>query len=74
MQGASMAILFNEQPGESVKISWRAVPGIDVSTLASSFGGGGHTAAAGADVPGNLDDVMREVLMRSKAYLQNMIR
>lgn len=74
MQGALMAILFNEQPGESVKISWRAVPGIDVSTLASNFGGGGHTAAAGADVPGSLDEVMREVLMRSKAYLLNMIR
>jgi len=74
MQGSSMAILFNEQPGNSVKISWRAVPGIDVSALASSFGGGGHTAAAGADVPGSLDDVMQDVLTRSKTYLLNTIQ
>lgn len=69
MKGAQMAIIFVEQPGGSVKVSWRSVPGVNVSVLAEIFGGGGHAAAAGADMPGSLLDVIQEVLARSKAYL-----
>lgn len=73
MQGALIAIIFVEQPGGSVKISWRSVPGVDVSRLASKFGGGGHAAAAGADVPGDLATVMEQVLTKSKSYLANRL-
>lgn len=71
MQGAAMAIIFVEQPGGFIKVSWRSVPGVDVSSLAGSFGGGGHTAAAGAEVTGDLASVMQDVLMKSKVYLEN---
>jgi phosphoesterase RecJ-like protein len=37
---ASVAIMFVEQGKEKVKVSWRAIPGLDISKLALSFGGG----------------------------------
>lgn len=69
MQGAKMAIIFVEQKGGTVKVSWRSVPGVNVSVLAESFGGGGHAAAAGADISGSLEETINRVLVQSKAYL-----
>src|SRR5262249_8264668 len=38
-----VGMIFVEQHDNHVKISWRALqPGIDVSKIAKSFGGGGH--------------------------------
>lgn len=64
-----ICVLFVQQNDERVKISWRSVAGIDVSVLAFQFGGGGHAAAAGADVSGSMDAVRELVLNRTKAYL-----
>lgn len=64
-----VCVLFVQQNDERVKISWRSVAGIDVSVLAFQFGGGGHAAAAGADVSGSMDAVRELVLNRTKAYL-----
>jgi phosphoesterase RecJ-like protein len=55
-------VVFSEQPHGEVKVSWRASPGIDVSNVALDFGGGGHPAAAGAMIKGDLDSVQRLVL------------
>ncbi|MDZ4158734.1 MAG: DHH family phosphoesterase, partial [Anaerolineaceae bacterium] len=46
-----IVVLFVEQKGGHVKVSWRAQPGLDVSQIALRFNGGGHPAAAGADIP-----------------------
>jgi phosphoesterase RecJ-like protein len=62
-------LVFLEQPNERVKISWRSRPGLDVSRLAVRFGGGGHRNAAGADVPGLLENVMPAVLEATRAAL-----
>jgi phosphoesterase RecJ-like protein len=60
-------MIFVEQTNNHVKISWRAlVPGIDVSKVAKHFKGGGHAAAAGADIPGELDAVQKEVLKTTR--------
>jgi len=59
---ALVSILFVEQKNNSVKVSWRSVKGIDVSELANKFGGGGHESAAGADIPGKMEDVRAAVL------------
>lgn len=64
-----IVILFNEQKGGTVKVSWRSQPGYDVSQIAFNFGGGGHSAAAGADIPGTLDDVQNRVLEATRAVL-----
>lgn len=57
-----VAVIFVEQPDGSVKVSWRANGGIDVSGIAQNFGGGGHRAAAGATLPGPLAEVQGIVL------------
>ena len=71
IDGFKVAVLFVEQHKNRVKISWRALdPGIDVAQIAVKFGGGGHAAAAGADVEGTLDEVRREVLRTTKQMLR----
>jgi phosphoesterase RecJ-like protein len=70
IHGNKVGMIFVEQSDNHVKISWRALEeGIDVSPIAKQFGGGGHAAAAGADVPGSLDDIQPLVLKATKEGL-----
>lgn len=68
---AQIAMIFVEQENGSVKVSWRAIEGLDVSRIAFEFGGGGHAAAAGADIPGSLQDVQERVLKATRLLLDN---
>jgi phosphoesterase RecJ-like protein len=68
---SSIAIIFVEQEGGAVKVSWRSHSGIDVSGIAHSFGGGGHAAASGADIKGELVDVQRDVIMATKKLIKD---
>jgi phosphoesterase RecJ-like protein len=70
IEDATVVVVFVEQPKQQVKISWRSKPGIDVSHLATQFGGGGHAAAAGAMIDGGLDDVRRRVLEATRKLMQ----
>ncbi len=71
IDGFKVGMIFVEQTKNRVKVSWRALePGIDVSSIASRFGGGGHAAAAGADVEGALEDVRNNVLQSTKEMLR----
>lgn len=66
IDGNKVGMVFVEQPNNHVKISWRALqPGIDVSPIAKHFNGGGHAAAAGADIEGNLVDIQKEALKKT---------
>src|SRR6266545_3627464 len=70
INGNKVGMVFVEQSDKHVKISWRALEdGIDVSPIAKQFGGGGHAAAAGADIPGALNDVQPVVLKVTRDYL-----
>ena len=70
INGQKVGMVFVEQSDNHVKISWRALqPGIDVSPVAKFFKGGGHAAAAGADIEGNLIDIQREVLAKTREFL-----
>lgn len=69
VSGLLVVVLFIQQAPGRVKVSWRSAEGIDVSTIAFEFGGGGHSAAAGADVEGSLDEVVGQVLKRTKQLL-----
>jgi phosphoesterase RecJ-like protein len=69
---ASIAMIFVEQSPNEVKISWRAKPGYDVSGIALAFGGGGHAAAAGADVMDSLQNVQPAVITQTKQLLYNI--
>jgi len=63
---AKIIILFVEQSSESVKVSWRGKPGMDVSRIAESFGGGGHVLASGATINSSLKNVIPTVLEATK--------
>lgn len=70
IHGMKVGMIFVEQSDKHVKISWRALEdGIDVSPIAKQFGGGGHTAAAGADIPGSLDEIQPVVLKATRESL-----
>ena len=65
-----VGMVFVEQANNHVKISWRALdPSVDVSPVAKYFKGGGHAAAAGADIEGSLSDVQKEVLQKTRELL-----
>lgn len=66
---ADIAVIFVERNDGKVKISWRAVPGLNVAGLAAAFGGGGHAPAAGAEVAGSLAEVEAQVLAATRALL-----
>jgi len=48
------------------------VVGVDVSELAREVGGGGHKAAAGADVEGNSERIQENVIKSSERYLKEL--
>lgn len=72
IEEVDIAIIFVEQANGSVKVSWRAQKGIDVSQIASNFGGGGHKPAAGAQIEGELELVKMEVLEATRKYLKSL--
>jgi phosphoesterase RecJ-like protein len=70
IDGNKVGMIFVEQSDNHVKISWRALePGIDVSQVAKHFKGGGHAAAAGADIPGGLNEIQPLVLKTTQEML-----
>jgi bifunctional oligoribonuclease and PAP phosphatase NrnA len=73
IEEAAVAMVFVEQNNGIVKVSLRAQPGIDVSKIALGFGGGGHKAAAGAQLEGTLDEVQEKVLQATRTLLAGTI-
>lgn len=70
IDGNKVGMIFVEQSDNHVKVSWRALePGIDVSQVAKHFTGGGHAAAAGADIPGDLNEIQPLVLRTTQEML-----
>ncbi|HSM24691.1 MAG TPA: DHH family phosphoesterase, partial [Anaerolineaceae bacterium] len=72
IQEISVSILFVEQSNGSVKVSWRAKPGINISTLAQELGGGGHPAAAGVEMKGMLVDIQNIVIEKTLNLLDGL--
>jgi phosphoesterase RecJ-like protein len=67
--GTRMALFFRDLGHDRVKVSFRSIGGTDVNAFARQFGGGGHAKAAGALIPGSLDEVRRTVIGAARAYL-----
>ncbi|MES2571858.1 MAG: bifunctional oligoribonuclease/PAP phosphatase NrnA [Verrucomicrobiota bacterium] len=63
IEGVIVAAFIEELPGNKVRISLRSKdPRLDVAKICASFGGGGHTLAAGARIDGTLAEVEAKVL------------
>lgn len=72
IRDVDVILVFIEQTKERVKVSWRALPGFDVSKIALKFGGGGHKAAAGAEIEGRLQNVQNEVLRATRTLFDEI--
>lgn len=62
LRGVDVGLLFIEQRRGGIKLSLRSRSGFDCARLASRYGGGGHRAAAGANLPDPLSERIPQVL------------
>jgi bifunctional oligoribonuclease and PAP phosphatase NrnA len=67
--GTRMALFFRDLGHNKVKVSLRSVGGTDVNAFARQFGGGGHSKASGAMLPGTLDQVRDLVVEAARTTL-----
>lgn len=75
IEPVEVACVFEEITPELTRVSLRSKsPEIDVSRVASQFGGGGHTAAAGARIAGSPASTQRRVLAALKSLLRSTPR
>jgi phosphoesterase RecJ-like protein len=68
--GTEVAVIFVEQQTGGFKISFRSRSKVDCSKLSQTFKGGGHKAAAGAFVEGDLKTVQHQVLDAVRAAMR----
>jgi phosphoesterase RecJ-like protein len=76
-KGVEVSALLKEMPVDGgwrvVKVSMRSRPGphgVDVCSVAESFGGGGHRHAAGFELQGSLPEVRETVVERLRRELK----
>lgn len=70
LENIDISVLFNEQKGDKVKVSWRSNDKYDVTVIAMIYKGGGHPRAAGATVDGKLDEVIECVLGETRKVMK----
>jgi len=66
-----VVLLLRATAEGTCRVSMRSKTDFDVEALARQFGGGGHVRAAGAEVPGALDDVELRLVSAALEALAN---
>ncbi|AIQ36460.1 MULTISPECIES: DHH family phosphoesterase [Paenibacillus] len=69
IRGVEVGILFKVIHEHAVKVSLRSAGKVDVADLAQTFGGGGHTRAAGARIEATLEEAIAQVLEEVRRHL-----
>jgi phosphoesterase RecJ-like protein len=69
VDGVLLCAFFREEGDEFYRVSLRSKNGLDVGSVAESFGGGGHRNAAGLSVQGTFEEVRDKVLDRLSGLL-----
>lgn len=67
VEGTEVALFLKEVPGGRVRGNLRAKTDRDISGIAREMGGGGHPAAAGFTVEGDIDEALSVVLPKLRA-------
>ena len=70
IEGVKIGITMREKPGGVFKISVRTNDGINAAEFCRQFGGGGHPAASGCSIEGDLGTVKKILVDAAEAYLQ----
>lgn len=68
--GVEAAIFLYETKPREYKVSMRSREVIDVSEIASYFGGGGHVRAAGCTMQGSIYDVVNNITLHMERQLR----
>lgn len=71
IEGIEVSAIVKEENEHESKISLRSQDFVDVSKIATEFGGGGHKKAAGATTPGNVDQVFDKLNKRLEQLYEN---
>ena len=69
IKGVEVAVLLKERAPGNYRISLRSRDRVDVSQVAGTFGGGGHTRAAGLELTGTPQDIVENVLAEIDRHL-----
>jgi phosphoesterase RecJ-like protein len=69
ISGTRLALFFRDLGYGKVKVSFRSTGDVDVNRFARQFGGGGHAKAAGALIPGTMEDVRLRVISAARAFV-----
>ena len=69
IRGVEVAVLLKERAPGCYRISLRSRDEVDVSQVASTFGGGGHARAAGLELTGASKDIVENILAEIDRYL-----
>ncbi|MDD4112498.1 MAG: bifunctional oligoribonuclease/PAP phosphatase NrnA [Herbinix sp.] len=71
VKGAEVALFIYETENGDNKISLRSNGIVNVSKIASFYGGGGHVKAAGCNIKGTVNDVVADIIPHIEAQLIN---
>ena len=73
IRGVRIAVFFEELPDGKIRVSMRSKDRqIDVCKIATAFGGGGHSLAAGIRMPGPLADAKQQLLAEIHTHLKSI--
>ena len=67
--GTRMAIFFRDLGHGKIKASFRSTGDVNVNEFARQFAGGGHAKAAGALIPGTIDEVRHTVVNAAREFV-----
>ena len=67
--GTRLAVFFRDLGHGKIKVSFRSTGTVNVNDFAKQFGGGGHARAAGALIPGTLEEVRHNVVAAAREFV-----
>ena len=74
IKGVEVSLMIFEQSSTRCRINFRSKGKFSVNDIAKSLGGGGHAYAAGAQVDGNLDSVIKTTVSNSIKSISTKIK
>ena len=67
--GTRLAVFFRDLGHGKIKVSFRSTGAVNVNDFARQFGGGGHARAAGALIPGTMEEVRHNVIAAAREFV-----
>ncbi|MDD7274581.1 MAG: bifunctional oligoribonuclease/PAP phosphatase NrnA [Treponema sp.] len=68
--GVEVVVFIRQETEQSCTMGLRSKDQVDVSTVAASFGGGGHKNASGCSTPGTIDELIPKLLAELEPALK----